>query len=122
MLAGNLGVATYGQLEIAKTRKDIGICSITFLGNFVDTIYYNVNELVYIYSCHHIIPDARQIKYHLACIISRFILIIWIFCRKVLSIILINIQWHIYKFSIIYASIPIFQTEQLVFPYHVFAY
>ena len=30
VLAGNLGVATYGQLEIAKTRKDIGICSITF--------------------------------------------------------------------------------------------
>lgn len=30
VLAGNLGVATYGQLEIAKTRKDIRICSITF--------------------------------------------------------------------------------------------
>lgn len=30
VLAGNLGVATYGQLEIAKTRKDVKRCSITF--------------------------------------------------------------------------------------------
>ena len=49
VLAGNLGVATYGQLEIAKTRKDIRICSITFWEILLTRfIMMSISLLIYI--------------------------------------------------------------------------